>query len=431
MDSKSARFPRAALPAGVRETRSLPHWGPRVHPAQPPLLLYSGNQDASWGAQVVRSALAQALSTRFRVVVVGDVEGTSPVETHPSIETVPLPPLGTPNAERDRRRVLVSTCATLQPRVIVVEQFPFGDLHLGAEILHLLETASSNARTPLVVSSVRQWPDGDMLARAEVHAARSTAEGYFDAVLVHTDPTISRLPDDGTESDARWSAPVRYTGFISADPRGPAEIPSHPLADGGEIVVFGEGGGGRDRLCKIAVDACTHLAAADRLPMRIIAGQAMPETDYRSLEHAAAGTAGVRVERHVHDVRTLLATAAVAVSHCSYPLLDVVRSRVPALVIPTIGGDDAATMRARRLARVGAVRLIEPEWLDGPTLACQIASTIGFAPQRVDLDLSGAHATVRFLTSLVDAANRFSAADQSERTLPAPVHTWQTTRFRT
>jgi predicted glycosyltransferase len=431
MDSKSARFPRAVVPAGVRETRSLPDWGPRVHPAQPSLLLYSGNQDVSWGAQVVRSTLAQALSTRFRVVVVGDSEVASPVGASSPIQTISLPPLGSPNAERDRRRILVSTCATLQPRVIVVEQYPFGDLHLGAEILHALDAAAANVRTPLVISSVRQLPDGDMLSGAEVYAARSTAEAYFDAVLVHTDPTISRLPDDRTESDARWSAPVRYTGFISADPRGPADIPSQAVAEGGEIVVFGEGGGGRDRLCQIAVDACTHLAAADRLPMRIIAGLAMPETDYRALEEAAAGTAGVTVERSVPDVRTLLATAAVAVSHCSFPLLDVVRSRVPALVIPTIGGDDAATTRARRLARIGVVRLVEPEWLDGSALACQIASTIGFTPHRVDLDLSGAHATVRFLTSLVDAANRFSAADNGERTRFAPAHTWQGTRFRT
>jgi predicted glycosyltransferase len=121
---------------------------------------------------------------------------------------------------------------------------------------------------------------------------------------------------------------------------------------------------------------------------------------------------------------------AVAVTHCSYPLLDVVRARVPALVVPTLAGDDTSTVRARRLAKIGAVRLVEPEWLDGPTLACQIAATIGFAPQRVDLDLSGAHATVRFLSSLVDAANRFSAAG-SDASRFAPVHGWQTTRFRT
>src|SRR5262249_38142392 len=161
-----------------------------------------------------------------------------------------------------------STCAALQPRVIVVEQYPFGDLHLAGEILYLLESPAAQFRAPLVISSVRKLPGGDVLSRADIRAARAAAETYFDAGLVHTDPTIPRLPADGPGSDVGWSAPVRYTGFISADPRGPASVPSQSLAEGGEIVVFGEGGGGRDRLCQIAVDACTHLGAADRLPMR-------------------------------------------------------------------------------------------------------------------------------------------------------------------
>jgi predicted glycosyltransferase len=273
-------------------------------------------------------------------------------------------------------------------------------------------------------------PDGDASSCSEVYAARTAADPYFDAVLVHTDPTISRLPEDVLDGDSRWTAPIRYTGFIGADPRGPADTPNQPLVEGGEIVVFGEGGGGHDRLCHVAVDACTYLDAADRLPMRIIAGADMPADDYCSLQKAAAGTAGVVIERTVSDVRSLLGRMAVAVTHCSYPLLDVVRARVPALVVPTLAGDDTATMHARRLATIGAVRLVEPEWLDGPTLACQIAATIGFAPQRVDLDLSGAHATVRFLSSLVDAANRFSAAG-SDASRFTPIHHWQTTRFRT
>jgi predicted glycosyltransferase len=431
MDSKSARFPRAALSAGVRETRGFHRLELRDHPARPSLLLYSGNQDASWGARIVRSTLAQALSTRFRVVVAGDFPETPVPDGRSPLETIPLPPLGTPGAERDRRRILVTACARLQPRVIVVDQYPFGDLHLGAEILHLLKASATSPRPPLIVSSVRQLPGGSAVSRDEIYAARSAADGYFDAILVHADPTISRLHEDAFEHDAPWSAPLRYTGFISADPHRPAGTRTEPLAEGGQIVVFGEGGGGRDRLCHIAIDAHAHLAAADRLPMRIVAGQSMPGDEYRALEAAAAGTAGVQVERNVTDVRGLLATAAVTVSHCSYPLLDVVRSRVPALVVPIIGGDETATTRARRLAKIGAVRLVEPEWLDGPTLACQIASTIGFAPQRVDLDLSGADATVRFLTTLVDAANRFSAAGVGDRTRFAPAHQWQTTRFRT
>jgi len=139
--------------------------------------------------------------------------------------------------------------------------------------------------------------------------------------------------------------------------------------------------------------------------MRVVAGPAMPPDEFQALHRAAAGTAGVIVERGVADVRPLLAGAAVTVSHSAYPLLDLVRSRVPALVVPPLGGSEEQTSRLRRLATQGVIRVVEPEWLDGQTLACQIASTIGFAPQRAEFDLSGAGATVMFLTGLLDAAS--------------------------
>ena len=391
MDPKSARFPHAVFPAGVRGTRSLDMWGQRVHPALPaPLLLYAGGEDTSWPTRMVRSALAQALASRFCVTVVGDFTDLPGSDLPAPINVVCLPPLGSLASDRERRRILLSTYAAVRPRVLVVEQFPFGELHLGAEIVHLLKAATATPRAPFVVSSVRQPLDHWTISTADAKASRSLAEGYLETVLA----------DDG-----EWSVPVRYTGFISVDPRGPADVPHEHAADGGEIVVFGEGGGPGDRLCHIAVDACKYLSAADRLPMRVIAGPAMSPDEYRSLQQAAAGTAGVIVERDVVDVRQVLAHAAVTVAHSAYPLLDLLRSRVPALVVPPVSGSEEQTARMRRLAALGAVRVVEPEWLDGQTLACQIASTIGFTPRRADFDLSGAGATVRFLIGLLDAAS--------------------------
>jgi predicted glycosyltransferase len=405
MDPKSARFPHAVFPAGVRATRSLDVWGQRVHPALPAqLLLYAGGEDTSWPTRMVRSALAQALASRFRVTVVGDFADTPASELPAPVKVVCLPPLGSLASDRERRRILVSTYAAVRPRVVVVEQFPFGELHLGAEIVHLLKAATATPRAPFVVSSVRQPLDHWTVSTADAKASRSLAEGYLDAVLVHADPNISRI-ENAFVDDAEWSVPIRYTGFISVDPRGPADVPHERLAEGGEIVVFGEGGGPGDRLCHVAVDACKYLSAADRLPMRVIAGPAMPPDEFQALQDAAAGTAGVIVERDVADVWQLLAGAAVTVAHTAYPLLDLVRSRVPALVVPPVSGSQEQTARTQRLAAQGALRVVEPEWLDGQTLACQIASTIGFTPRRAELDLSGAGATVRFLTGLLDAAS--------------------------
>src|SRR5262249_57487281 len=128
--------------------------------------------------------VAQARWTGFGVVVAGELRGGQFARESSSIETISLPPPGSSNGERERRRILVSTCAALQPRVIVVEQYPFGDLHLAGEILYLLESPAAQFRAPLVISSVRKLPGGDVLSRADIRAARGAAATYFDAVLV-------------------------------------------------------------------------------------------------------------------------------------------------------------------------------------------------------------------------------------------------------
>jgi predicted glycosyltransferase len=167
------------------------------------------------------------------------------------------------------------------------------------------------------------------------------------------------------------------------------------------------------------------------MPMHVVAGPGMPDFEFNALKEAAAGIAGVLVEREAANLTEVLAEAAVTVSYSSCPLLDAVRTRVPALVVPCASGSDVSASRARRLAALGAIRLVEPEWLDAPTLAAQIAATVGFAPQAVDLDLSGAHATVRFLAALSEAANRFSARPVEDGARFAAIDNRSTTRLRT
>lgn len=411
MDQQSARYPHAPFPAGARETRFPNAWGQRVHPAfKAPLLYYCGADDPSWGARIVRSALAQGLSTQFRVTVVGDFAAGPDSELPASIKVVRLPQLGSVESEAERRRILTTTFAAVNPQVMVVDQFPFGDLDLASEILHLLEMATATDDRPFIASSVRDLPGSRGVPSVDADVARSLADQYFDVVLVHADPNIARL-EDAFVPDAGWSVPVRYTGFISVDPRGPADVPHERLSEGGEIVVFGEGGGPRDRLCQIALEAADYLSSADRLPMRIVTGSGIGAAEFRALEEAAAGIAGVTLQRSAPDLRELLAGAAITVSHCAYrTVLDLVRSRVPALVVPTVGGGGEQTARARRLAALGVVRVVEPDWLDGPTLGCEIASTIGFAPLRLALDLSGARATVKFLARMTESSDVFAAS---------------------
>jgi len=94
------------------------------------------------------------------------------------------------------------------------------------------------------------------------------------------------------------------------------------------------------------------------------------------------------------------------VSQCGYnTMLDLLRTGVPALVVPFAeGGEDEQTRRADRLARLGAVRVLEADRLDGRSLAAAVRALLAFRPEPVALDLDGARATALLVGNLAARA---------------------------
>ncbi len=73
---------------------------------------------------------------------------------------------------------------------------------------------------------------------------------------------------------------------------------------------------------------------------------------------------------------------------------------MPALVVPyATPEEDEQPRRARRLARLGAVRVLDPERLAPQALARAILALDGFVPTPPALDVDGAHATTGLLWS--------------------------------
>jgi predicted glycosyltransferase len=113
----------------------------------------------------------------------------------------------------------------------------------------------------------------------------------------------------------------------------------------------------------------------------------------------------VRLRRFVADLTAELTTAAASVSQCGYnTALDLVRAGVPALVVPySEGREDEQTRRARRLERLGAVRVLAPERLDAQTFAREVGELLDFRPRAPELDVDGARASARLLARLTGA----------------------------
>jgi predicted glycosyltransferase len=392
--------------------------------ARPPLLFWC--QHSVGLGHLVRSfSLAAALAERFRVVLLCGGRVPSSLRPPPEIELVALPPLGVgaegafmshdarltvEDARPVRRRVMLRTLRSLRPEAVVIELFPFGRAKFARGLLPLLEEARARApRPPFVVCSLRDILVGrrdDQTAHDD--RACQIANSYLDAVFVHSDPRFARL-EDSFAPRSRLRVPVHYTGFVQPG-SGPRPLRREP-----RVVVSAGGGRVGEALLTAAARAYGSLASQTGLRMTMVAGPFLGESAWGRVRTAARGGPRIDLLRTVPDLGTELRSARASISQCGYnTAIEILAARVPALVVPfATPEEDEQTVRARRLAELGAVRMLDPALLDPHVLAAEVRRLLDFRPRSLGLDLDGAGGTTRILSELV--AERAGAREASAR----------------
>jgi predicted glycosyltransferase len=390
---------------------------------QRPVLLVYCQHSLGMGHLVRTLALARGLADRFHVVLLNGGRFPDGMRVPSGVTVVDLPPLGmtevagvntlvsldpardVPAAFTARRAMLLDTLARTRPAAIVIELFPFGRKKFAEELEPFLAAAHALDPRPRVVCSLRDILVGSRhdQQRHDDRAGR-TVNRWFDAVLVHADARFARL-DETFHPTEPLTVPVHHTGFV-LDPDVPVVDDAQPRAP--RVLVHAGGGMVGLPLYLAAVDAQRRLVAAGDWPhtMRIVAGPFLPEADWNTLVVAAAAMPTVELVRALPSLREELATAAVSVSQCGYnTALDIAAARVSALVIPfAVGREDEQRRRAHRLAALGAVRVLEPEALDGATLAAALRAQCAFRPAPIAVDLDGAAHATKVLAALVEEA---------------------------
>lgn len=374
------------------------------------LLLYC--QHSLGMGHLVRSlALARAFAAQFDVTLLSGGVLPNDLPVPEAVEIVTLPPLGMDTEGRlhsdggaalgpvqsERRRLVLETFERVRPAAVVVELFPFGRKKFAFELLPLLDACRARAPRPTVVCSVRDILVGSRRDQAQhdERAAR-TANAYFDAVLVHADPTLSRL-EDTFVPETPLAVPVHYTGLVASG--SPLSTPARRQP---RVVVSAGGGLVGSPLFAAAVEAFRLLRADTALSMEIVTGPFLPEEDWTALARAAT-VPGLTLRRFVPDLAAVLADAAVSVSQCGYnTALDLLRTHVPALVVPFAEGrEDEQMQRACRLEALGALRVLPAAALTPARLAREIRETATFLPASVSVDLDGAAHACATLCRLV------------------------------
>jgi predicted glycosyltransferase len=396
-----------------------------------PRLLFYCQHSLGMGHLIRSFSIAGGLANHFDVLFLNGgplPQGQKPPER---IEIINLPPLGfdaemqllsrddshtVAQAQSLRLEIMRKALGSVKPDVLLIELFPFGRKKFAGELIALLEDARALSTPPVMVCSLR-----DILVERNQHhdeLACHRANRYFDAVLVHSDARFARL-EESFHPFSPLKVPVHYTGFVTKEQNERAK-PEPRRAS--RIVISAGGGLVGEALLRTAIEAYEFLRAPGKPEMRVIGGPFIPEQAWQALEKIAREKQGISLIRSVPDLGVELRGAAASISQCGYnTAMDILRSRVPALVVPFSGDkQDEQMNRARRLERLGALRVMEPERLDAQTLASEIHSLLHFLPSVIELNMNGVESTAQVLKDLLQERQTEATNHLKKRNVGTP-----------
>ncbi len=304
---------------------------------------------------------------------------------------------------RDRRRTaLLELAAHLDPKVLLVEHYPFGRGKFAFELLPLFEMMKTRPNRP-ILCSVR-----DVLVE-KGHSAKSDkivrlVRQWFDGVLVHGDETV--IPFAATFPAAATIADLlHYTGYVvdGGDAgQSRSTVHDHP----GEVVVSIGGGAVGQELLQAAIVAAQAGALAPR-HWRLLAGGNLAGPVFETLLAQASGDPRVTVERARPDFRALLARADLSISQGGYnTVMDILIAGCPALVVPfATEAESEQLFRAREFERRGLLTVLEEGEMTVAALAAAARRALNSSqakPRTINLD--GACGTAQALAMHARAA---------------------------
>ena len=284
-----------------------------------------------------------------------------------------------------RSDLLCQTLKSLQPDILITELYPFGRRVLASEFLSLLQAAHQMPQRPVILSSIR-----DILAPPskpkKATAADEAIAKWYDAVLVHSDPTATTL-DISWPVSPLLETKLRYTGFVT-----PALPSPHPHDLGkDEILVTAGGGSVGDTLYETALAAAridTHHT------WRLLVGGSDATARIERLQTIDSPAI---LEPARPDFRQMLCHATALVGMCGYnTTMDLLQTGVPSVLIPFDAGNEVEqSLRATSLARMNGINVISSADLTPSILISAMTRALAAPPRRTgSIAFDGAAQTV-------------------------------------
>jgi predicted glycosyltransferase len=293
-----------------------------------------------------------------------------------------------------RRDALLALWRKTDPDVVLIELFPFGRRQFRFELLPLLEAIHAEKRRPRVACSVRDV----LVAKGPARDANAvaTVRKFFDAVLVHGDPTLVRFEQTFVEA-ARIADLIRYTGYVApaADDHGDGK-------GAGEVLVSAGGGAVGAPLLAAAMAARPLTALAGHV-WRFLTGPNLDKADFAALaKHRSDHTI---VERFRPDFPQRLRVSTLSISQAGYnTTMDILSAGARAVVVPyETKGETEQRLRAEILARKGLLTVLPAAELSPPRVVQAVRAALDKSPSAAGVDIAGATATARIVGELASA----------------------------
>ena len=307
--------------------------------------------------------------------------------------------------KEERQKRLFALFEREKPDIFLVELYPFGRKAFRFELDPVLQAIGNKELSACgVVCSVR-----DILVEKEdkvKHESRAvkTLNSYFDAVLVHADPSLAQLNETFDQFD-EIGIPVVYTGYIARKPAPDAgqKIREQLQLESDEFLIIASAGGGNvgAPLLQAVIQAFNQLEMRQPCRMKVFTGPFLEHGEFDRIYKLVGKH--VQMEQFTADFLSYLAAADLSVSMGGYnTTMNILATGVPALVWP-FPQNREQRLRAGRLADLGVLRVLEDEDLLHPDrLAVIMDQWISRSTRpSVNINLNGAANTARWIENRV------------------------------
>lgn len=286
-----------------------------------------------------------------------------------------------------RERIIQEAIRQFQPDVFLVDHAPAG---MKGELLDSLALIRREMPGTQTVVGLRDVIDSaeHVIPLWRQQGIYDLLEWAYDRILVYGSRELYAT-DREYQFPASLRDKVRYSGYIARHPR--RRFSRNANSSPTILVTTGGGGDGFPLMHD-------YLRASESLPRGaarsvLVLGPLMDPQEREALESAARDRSDVVLIPYATELLDLLESADVVVSMGGYNTsAEILASKKPAVIVPRTTPREEQLVRARILARLGLVWLVEPGPQTAATLSAVLLAAVagerpaGLAKHAVDVD---------------------------------------------